>query len=217
MSRCVLFDLDGTIVDTNELIIESFQYVLRENLTLDVPREQIIPYMGQTLADQFRAFTGLDEVEALTQAYRVYNLIKHDEMVSLFPNVLEVVQRLSAEGFKLGVVTTKARETSDRVLRMFGLLPYMGTIVTVDDVVHPKPHAEPVLKAMKELGANPEQTWMVGDSPADMGAAKAAGVRAVAVGWSLKPVSVLREHGADAVIDKMEDLYELCGLKEIPL
>ena len=91
----------------------------------------------------------------------------------------------------------------------------MESIVTVEDVVHPKPHPEPVLKAMGELGASPEHTWMVGDSPADMGAAKAAGVQAVAVGWSLKPEEVLREHGADAVIHKMEDLYELCGLKEI--
>jgi pyrophosphatase PpaX len=215
MSKCVLFDLDGTIVDTNELIIETLSVVLLEQCGLTFEREQLIPHMGRPLTEQFMEFSKRTEVEDLVAAYRVYNLKRHDEMVGLFPNVLEVVRQLDAEGFKLGVVTTKARESSNRVLKMFGLIPYMETIVTIDDITYPKPHPEPVLKAMRDLSADPAQTWMVGDSPADMGAAKAAGVTAVGVSWSLKASEVLQASGADVMIHDMEDLYELCGVKKI--
>lgn len=212
MKKCVLYDLDGTIVDTNELIIETLDHVLRGICSLDVKRDEIIPHMGRPLDEQFRFFTGKSDVTELVAAYREYNLSRHDEMVSLFPNVLKVVKGLDAEGIVQGVVTTKMRATSERALGMFGLLPYMKTIVTIEDVTHPKPHPEPVLNAMAELGVIPEQTIMVGDSPFDVEAAKSAGATAVAVGWSLKSPDVLRSFGAEHIIDDMADLYDICGL-----
>jgi len=214
MRGCVLYDLDGTIVDTNELIIETFDHVFRNHCALVVERDDLIPQMGLPLEDQFRYFTGRSDVTELIAAYRTYNLTRHDEMVALFPNVLEVVQRFAAEGFVQGVVTTKMRATTERALNMFGLSPYMKTIVTVEDVQHPKPHPEPVLKAMELLAARPEQTVMVGDSPFDMQSAKAAGAAAVAVAWSLKAEAVMRDAGADHVIADMKDLYPICGLGE---
>lgn len=213
MIRCVLFDLDGTTVDTNELIIETFQHVLKQKCSLEVPREQIIPQMGGPLDDQFRFFADREDVADLVEAYRAYNVTRHDEMVALFPNVLETVKTLSEEGLKLGIVTTKMRLTSERALRMFGLLPYMESIVTIEDVAHPKPHPEPVMKAMAELSAKPEETLMVGDSPADIGSANAAGAVSVGVAWSLKGAETLRQCGAAHIIADMTDLYELCGLK----
>ncbi|MOA39229.1 Pyrophosphatase PpaX [compost metagenome] len=125
-----------------------------------------------------------------------------------------MIENLHRHGIKLGVVTTKVRETTERALQMFGLSPYLGTVVTILDVEHPKPHPEPVLMAMKQLGANPATTLMVGDSPADIQAANAAGAISVAVGWSLKGEAALTPYEPKHVIHDMRDLYALVGLEQ---
>lgn len=213
MIRTVLFDLDGTIIDTNELIIETFLHVLRDKTPSPFTREHIIPSMGLTLEEQLRIFTGQDQVDELVAAYRNYNLERHDELVREFPYVKEVMADLHASGIQLGVVTTKMRATTERALRMFGLIDYLSTIVTVQDVNHPKPHPEPVLRAVEALQANPAQTIMVGDSPADILSANAAGVISCGVAWSLKGEAVLRQYEPRHIIHDMRDLYALVGLE----
>ena len=205
MIDTILFDLDGTIVDTNELIIASFMHVMNHSLT----REEIIPHMGTTLEQQLRTFSGEEDVAPLVKAYREYNWQHHDEMVAPFPEVNEVLARLHAEGIKLGVVTTKIRATTTRVLGLFQLDQYMQTIVTLDDVEHPKPDAEPIRKALEALGSSPERTLMVGDSPADLKSATAAGVQSAAVAWSLKGEQELSKYNPTHVIHRMSDLYSL--------
>lgn len=213
MIRTVLFDLDGTIIDTNELIIETFLHVLRDKTPSPFTREHIIPSMGLTLEEQIRIFTGQDQVDELVAAYREYNVTRHDELVREFPYVKEVMANLHASGIQLGVVTTKMRATTERALRMFGLIDYLSTIVTVQDVDHPKPHPEPVLRAVKALQANPAETIMVGDSPADILSANAAGVISCGVAWSLKGEAVLRQYEPRHIIHDMRDLYALVGLE----
>lgn len=213
MIRTVLFDLDGTIIDTNELIIETFLHVLRDKTPSPFTREHIIPSMGLTLEEQIRIFTGQDQVDELVAAYREYNVTRHDELVREFPYVQEVMAELHASGIQLGVVTTKMRATTERALRMFGLIDYLSTIVTVQDVTHPKPHPEPVLRAVEALKADPVQTIMVGDSPADIQAANAAGVVSCGVAWSLKGEAVLRQYEPRHIIHDMRDLYALVGLE----
>jgi pyrophosphatase PpaX len=214
MIKHVLFDLDGTIVDTNELIIESFLHVLNVHVSLIISREEIIPQMGLPLADQFRYFSGRPVVDDLVAAYRVYNASRHDELVKVFPNVIEVVNALVQAGFGLGVVTTKMRASSERVLGMYGLLEHMQTVITLDDVEQPKPHPEPVLKAIEQLGAQPHETLMIGDSPIDIQSAQRAGARSAAVAWSLKGPKVLQTYNPDWMLYDMRDLYPIVGLKE---
>ncbi|MGG4036332.1 pyrophosphatase PpaX [Paenibacillus cisolokensis] len=209
----VLFDLDGTILDTNELIIRSFLHALQGVVPDGFDREHIIPSMGQPLVDQMKQFTGLDDVSHLVAAYREINWRLHDELVKPFPHVPEVLGRLHRSGIRMGVVTTKMRQTTERGLKSFGLIDYMDAIVTIDDVSHPKPHPEPVLLAMEKLGADPAGTLMVGDSSVDMQAARAAGCVAVGVAWSLKGEQVLRDSGAQHILHDMRDLYTLVGLE----
>lgn len=211
MINTVLFDLDGTIIDTNELIISSFVHVLEEYKLQPLTREQIIPHMGTTLEHQLQTFCGSQEVEQYMKAYRAYNDKHHDDMVQPFPQVMNVVDALHQQGITLGVVTTKNRPGTMRVLELYGLKKYMSSIVTVADVAHPKPHPEPVLKALQELGAAPEHTLMVGDSPADLQAAHAAGVRAAAVAWSLKGEETLKKYKPDYILKSMTDLYSIVG------
>lgn len=175
MIECVLFDLDGTIVDTNELIISSFMYALKDNGLAPLTREEIIPHMGTTLQQQMRVFSGLEDVNGtLEKSYRSYNNEHHDELVRSFPLVKETIEELSRRGIKLGIVTTKIRPTTIKTLERFDLLKYMDTIVTVNDVTEPKPHPEPVLTAVKNLGVDPRKTLMIGDSAVDIQSAKAA-------------------------------------------
>jgi pyrophosphatase PpaX len=213
MMNNVLFDLDGTIVDTNELIIESFLHVLNDKLAMQITRDQLIPLMGGPLVDQFQYFTGRSNVDQQVADYRKYNLMRHDEMVSVFPYVNEVVQAFAKHGVKMGVVTTKMRDTTKRVLQMFDLLPYMQTIITLDDVVHAKPHPEPVQRALAALQAEPTETVMVGDSSFDIISAQQAGVWSAGVAWSLKGATALAVYHPDWMLNDMRDLYDIVGLK----
>ncbi|GKU77729.1 pyrophosphatase PpaX [Paenibacillus sp. L3-i20] len=205
--RTVLFDLDGTILDTNELIIKSFLESLKGYVPEDFSREHIIPSMGQPLTDQMKLFSRLDEVSPLVAAYREVNLRLHDEMVKPFDHVVEVMEQLHSQGIQVGIVTTKMRLTTERGLKFVGINEYVDTIVSIDDVTHPKPHPEPVSKAIEQLGADPATTIMVGDSTVDMQSAVAAGAIAVGVAWSLKGGQVLKDAGASYVIDDMKELY----------
>lgn len=209
MIRTVLFDLDGTIVNTNELIIKTFMHVIDKHLDKPYTREQIIPYMGMTLEEQLQIFSGNEEVSHLVKEYRTYNSEHHDELIQEFPYVLEVIRELHEKGIKLGVVTTKIRRTAMRALEMFDLRQYMDAIITVEDVQHPKPHAEPILTAMSQLDADPASTLMVGDSAADLKSAHAAGVRSAAVAWSLKGAKELQKYDPDYILHDMTDLYDL--------
>lgn len=211
--RTMLFDLDGTIMDTNELIIRSFLESLAGVVPADFSREHIIPNMGLTLSDQIKIFSGLEEVAHLEAAYRKVNLRLHDEFVKSFPYVNEVVKNLHEQGIRIGVVTTKMRLTTERGLKFVGLYDYIDAIVTIDDVINPKPHPEPVLMAMEQLGADPTSTIMVGDSVVDIESAEAAGAVSVGVAWSLKGAQKLRESGAQYVIDDMRELYAFAGLE----
>ncbi|MEK4998604.1 MULTISPECIES: pyrophosphatase PpaX [Paenibacillus] len=210
MIECVLFDLDGTIVDTNELIISSFMYALKDNGLAPLTREEIIPHMGTTLQQQMRVFSGLEDVNGtLEKSYRSYNNEHHDELVRSFPLVKETIEELSRRGIKLGIVTTKIRPTTIKTLERFDLLKYMDTIVTVNDVTEPKPHPEPVLTAVHNLGVDPRKTLMIGDSAVDIQSAKAAGVYAAGVSWSLKGEDMLRKYDPDFIIHNMKDIIEI--------
>ncbi|MDR0268909.1 pyrophosphatase PpaX [Paenibacillus sp.] len=209
MIDTILFDLDGTIIDTNELIITSFMHVLEKHQLAPLKREEIIPKMGTTLEHQLQHFSGMGDITALMASYRSYSNEHHDAMVRLFPHVEEVVKQLHAKGIRLGVVTTKNKPGTIRVMEMFDLKKYMGAVITVNDVDHPKPHAEPVLKAVDMLGSEPSRTLMVGDSPADIQSAKAAGVKSAGVAWSLKGEDALLEYKPEYILKDMRDLYLL--------
>ncbi|MFS0724715.1 pyrophosphatase PpaX [Paenibacillus sp. 1P07SE] len=212
--QTVLFDLDGTILDTNELIIQSFLHALKDVVPEGFAREHIIPSMGLPLAVQLQQFSGAEDVAELIGAYRAINLQLHDDLVKPFPYVPEVLDQLHKAGLALGVVTTKMQLTTERGLKHVGIRDYMQAIVTLDDVERPKPDAQPVELALSKLGAAADTALMVGDSVVDIQSAAAAGVRSVGVAWSLKGEAKLREAGADYIIHDMRELLSLAGLEQ---
>lgn len=214
MAKTVLFDLDGTIVDTNELIIQSFLHTFEGVANPPLTREKIVPHMGFALVDQLRFFSGrenVDNLDDLVEKYRAFNLGKHDELVREFPGVRETLAELQRRGVPMGIVTNKMRKTTLMGVKLCGLDPFIDTIVTIDDVSRGKPDPEPVRRAIELMGAKAEETFMVGDSQYDIIAGREAGVTTIAVSWSLKGESYLRQFQPDHIIHEMNDLLTIVG------
>ena len=205
----VLFDLDGTLVDSGEMILSSFRHATRTVLARDVADEQIAALVGgSNLYDQMRTLDA-SRVEELVAAYREHNEPLHDGLEA-FVGVQPVLERLRNEGRRLGIVTAKRRATVDLA---FGVLPlerYFDAVVTSELTERHKPDPEPVLVALEQLGATPTEAAFVGDSPYDIGAGKAAGVFAIAVTWGkIHSEERLREAGADAIVHSPEELFDV--------
>jgi len=207
--KTLLFDLDGTIINTNELIIQSFLYTLEQFYPGKYQREDLIPHMGKPLYEQMVTFGEEEKAQAMIDVYREHNIRTHDEMVEEFPYVKEVLKELFEAGATLGVVTTKMRNTTEMGLKLFGLDQYMSTIVSYEDTEYHKPAPEPVLLGMKKLSADPKTTLMVGDSQYDIQSAQNAGVTSVGVGWSIKGPDFLKQFNPDFMLEDFRDLVPI--------
>lgn len=204
----VLFDLDGTLIDTNNLILTSFMYTLEKFYPGKYTREDLIPHMGKPLYDQMELF-GPERSEELVQVYREHNERVHDELVEEFPNVLDTIEQLAKMEIKMGIVTTKQRKTAEMGLRLFGLDKYMDAFISYQDTENHKPHPEPVHKAMQALGADPARTLMVGDSQYDIQAGQNAGIASAGVAWSMKGASFLSSFNPTYLLNDMSDIIQI--------
>lgn len=182
--RTVLFDLDGTLIDSIQLILNSFHHTFA---TFGLPARtdhEWLQGIGTPLTVQFAQWArDAATMDAMIATYRSYNLEHHDALVRAYPGVMPTVEALRAAGIQIGIVTSKLRQTAWRALRVAGLEGAIEAIVGADDVVNPKPHREPVDRAMALLGASAETTIFVGDSVHDMRSGEAAAVPTGAALW----------------------------------
>ncbi|PLR67305.1 MULTISPECIES: pyrophosphatase PpaX [Bacillaceae] len=206
----VLFDLDGTLINTNDLIIESFLHTLNLYYPNKYGREDVLPFLGPTLHETFVKMDPL-RVDEMIAVYRKFNHDQHDALVTQFETVYETVQTLHEKGYKLGIVTTKIRQTVNMGLKLTGLDQFFETVVTLDDVEHAKPHPEPVLLALKQLGSLPEEAIMVGDNHHDIDSGKAAGTKTAGVAWTIKGIQHLERFKPDYMLHRMSDLLNVLG------
>lgn len=205
----VLFDLDGTLADTTALILQCFHHATQHHLGEHQPEDAWLSSMGQPLRVQMRSYArSEDEVQALIDTYVEYQKVIHDEWVAGFPGAADVLDSLEARGVRVALVTSKRREIALRTLASCGLSDRFPVMVCGDEVEHPKPHPEPVLKALAALGveAGPGILF-VGDSPFDLRAGQAAGVRTAAALWG--PYA-----RADLALERPDFL--LGALREVP-
>jgi pyrophosphatase PpaX len=200
----VLFDLDGTLIDSGAMILASFRHATRTVLERDVADEVLLAHVGgSSLHDQMRVLDP-DRVEELVHCYREHNETLHNGLCC-FPGIVDVVETLHADGRHLGIVTAKRRPTVDLAFARVPLAQYFDTVVTSEQTERHKPHPEPILLALDRLGANAADAVYVGDSPVDMGAARAASVRAIGVSWGgIHSLDQLVD--ADVVVDSAEEL-----------
>jgi pyrophosphatase PpaX len=180
----VLFDLDGTLLDSIELILASYHHTIAHHGLPPQTDASILAGLGTPLDAQLRRWTtDVDAIPAMIETYREHNFAVHDAMVRPYPGVTEIVHELRGAGAKLAVVTSKRRDGTRRGLASLGLEDAFDLLVCADDVERAKPHPEPVWRALEGLGVAAEHAVFVGDSTHDMESGRAAGVHTVGVLW----------------------------------
>lgn len=206
----LLFDLDGTLIDSIDLILRSYRHTMRVHRGEEPPDDIWMEGLGTPLSVQFRRWTD-DEVEirAMVETYRTYNLAHHDELVRAYDGVVEQVLRLDAGGKTLGLVTSKMRGGALKGLRLVGIEAAFDVVVGSDEVTHPKPHPEPVLLALERLGRAPSDAVFIGDSRHDIECGRAAGVKTAAVLWGPFDREHLEDLDPDYWLERPADLSTL--------
>ncbi|MBM6596074.1 HAD-IA family hydrolase [Microvirga pudoricolor] len=211
--KLALFDVDGTLVDSQNIIVAA-QRAAFGALGLEPPsRERSLSIVGLSLAEAFTVLAGPKApVAELAEAYKdAFSQLRldpaHEE--PLFPGAEACLQWLSGqEDLVLGIATGKSRRGVSHLLDRHGWRELFTTIQTADDAPS-KPHPAMIRQAMEEAGAEPRDTIMIGDSTYDMQMAKAAGVMAVGVSWGFQPVAALKEAGADVIVDSYPDMMPI--------
>ena len=205
----VLFDLDGTVVDSGAIILASMRHAMREVLGSEHSDHELMQAVGGPgLEAQMAAFAP-DRVDELVRVYRAHNEPLHRELEAC-QGMEAALVRLHAEGRRLGIVTAKRRSTAELAFASVPLGHLFETVVGGDETERHKPDPQPLLLAAERMGADPAQTAYVGDSPFDVSAAKAAGMFAIAVTWGrIHDRERLKREEPDAIADSAEELLDL--------
>jgi len=202
----VLFDLDGTVIDSGAIILASMRHATREVLGRDYADEELMAAVGGPgLEAQMRALAP-DRVHELVRVYRAHNEPLHGELVCC-AGMDDVLVRLHDEGRRLGIVTAKRRVTVELAFRHVPLGHLFEAVVGGDETERQKPDPEPLLLAAQRVGSEPSDCAYVGDSPFDMRAAKGAGMAAIAVTWGgIHARELLEAEEPDVLVDTAEEL-----------
>jgi pyrophosphatase PpaX len=197
----VLFDFDGTIVDSGAIILASFRHATQTVLREELPDAWLMARVGGAGLREQMAAIAPDRVEELVASYRKHNEPLHAEL-ECCTGMLDVLDRLHAEGRRLGIVTAKRHETVELAFARLPLRGYFEVVVGAEDTERHKPHPDPILFALDRLGARPADAVYVGDSPFDVGAARAARVHAIGVTWG----GIHAMDDADEIVSTPEEL-----------
>ena len=177
--RAVLFDLDGTLLDTFDFIYGAFEHTFATHGIPPLDRDAISEHMGGPLPEVYATMAPGFDAAALTETHRGFQLA-NIHLVSLFPPTIEVLDELKHRHLKIAAITTRSLRTSVRSLEQTGIAHYFDIIISAEDVLRVKPDPEPLLKALGSMGLKPEEAVMVGDTIADIQAGKNAGTKTVA-------------------------------------
>lgn len=205
---CVLFDLDGTLIDSTDLILDSYAYVYRAHGRV-MSREQVVADLGMPLSDTLGRYFHGDELKAATSTYLEYNLARHDDGVRNMAGIVELVRRLRSGGSRLAVVTSKLRETAVRGLALCRLDGLFEHVVAKEDTRRHKPDSEPLIYALALMQIEAGEAAYVGDSPLDVEAADGAGVRSIAALWRPTSESAFAGREPDAFAKEPADAADI--------
>jgi phosphoglycolate phosphatase len=207
----VVFDFDGTLVDSHEGIVAAMNAALR---AVGAPTREagaITPHIGRPLQDVIRAVLPPDadeaKVERVRHAYRPLYFELAPALTRLFPGVREGLAELQAAGTRLAVASNKSRRGLQHMIDHLGLGGTFDAVVAADDVAHPKPHPAMLERILQDVPTPRDRVAMVGDARADMGLGRAAGVTAIGVTWGAEDRAALEDEGADVVVDTVAELF----------
>lgn len=206
MVKTILYDFDGTIGNTNQLIYDSFVHTF-SHFNIKYTDRDIYQAFGPTLYQTFSKYADNEDlISEMINVYREFNLYHHDEYVKAFPYVQETIALLDSLGYKQGVVSSKKTDLVYQGLEITGLLSYMKCVVGGDDVSKHKPDPEGVFKALSLLGE--DTAYVVGDNPGDIISGRNAGCKTIGVSWSVKKEE-LNNANPDYMINDFRDILEI--------
>lgn len=209
MIKAILFDLDGTLIDTNELIVECFQHAVRKHLDVEVPREDVVKTFGEPLVFAMEKYDR-ENVDELLDLFRKHQETRHDVLAKECEGVTAGIEALREAGLKIALVTSKRRPTTERGLHLIDIYKYMDAVVTFEDTEEHKPTGGPALRACELIGVKPWETIMVGDSHNDILCGKDAGCYTCLVRYTALPMEELMSYEPDFIIDEISELVEIC-------
>ena len=206
----ILFDFDGTLIDTNEIIIQSFQHTFRTVLGEEKPVDDIIRTFGEPLSLTMEKMLDIDPVEAV-KIYRSYHNQKFEDLIRIFPGMLELVIELFNRGYKLAIVTSRLRNTTLLGLRKFDMEKYFSYVLTADDTDKHKPDPAAINIVLEKLNSKPDESIMIGDSKFDIMCANNAGVKSILVGWAISLTDEEKEgiYKPTYIVENAEDVLDL--------
>lgn len=206
--KALLFDFDGTLLDTNELIIQSFMHIFDEKFPGQYTKDDCIPLIGPSLRQTFESLTP-NEVDEMIAKYREWNEAHHDELVKEYDGVVETLQQLHAMGIRLVIVSSKVHVNIVKGLHVLGVAELFEYIVGADDVEHVKPHPEPIEKALNYLQLSKDEVIMVGDNSHDIEGGQNAGVKTAGVSWTIRGKAYLQTFNPDYMLTTMPDIISI--------
>lgn len=207
----ILFDYDGTIMNTNDVVIQSWQHTFRTVEGKERPIEFITRTFGEPLYTTMARALPQITVDEGVKIYRSFLREHYTDMIAPFPGMVDLVRRLKEKGYRTGLVTSRVGDTTVQGLEQFDLHHHLDCLVTHEDTDKHKPDPEPVLIALRKLSSTPSESIMLGDSMFDILCAKNAGVQSVLVGWQMA-VSEEEIKGPDRpdfLIERPEDLFAI--------
>lgn len=208
----VIFDLDGTLLNTDLLIRKSFEHVFHHyKPDYQISEEEHLSFLGPALKETFSRYFPEDMIDELIDYYRDYNHQHHQTYVTIYPHIQETLKILKEKGYPLAVVTTKYRHAALIGLDLFALTPYFDMVLGMDDVENVKPHPEGILKVMQSLGC--QKGLYIGDNVTDMKAGQNAGIYCAGVKWTPKGYQAMQDLHPDLMIDDMLEIIEFIERK----
>jgi len=206
--KAVLFDLDGTLIQSVDHIVDCWQHTVRTCLGREMTREEVLPSLGRTLHDAFEEIAP-GRSDELYAEYKAYQNTTHDTAITLVPGTKETLARLKEAGLLVGLVTSKGILTTNRGLNLFDLAPYFDALVTLEDTERHKPFPDPLIAAGQKLGVQPADMIYIGDALVDIKAGKAAGTKTAWVTWGAGTPEEIESLHPDYTFDGMEDVLKL--------
>ncbi len=207
----IVFDFDGTIMNTTDVILGSWQHTFLTLEGKERPVEDILPTLGEPLHLTMSNFFPHLPTEEAVEVYRSYHRDNFGPRIKLFPGIAELLKKLKDQGLKVGLATSRLKATTIEGLEKYGIDSYFDYVLTADDTDKHKPDPTPLLMTLDKLGSTPEESLMVGDTIFDFQCAKNAGVKFVLVGWQTAfPKDLLGSpDGPDYIIEEADELLAL--------